>query len=218
MLLLHNIFWNRTFFEGFTWESGAESAHKHTEETKTHSLNEGLPLANGFFVGRGQILLMNGILENFCLQYWQKCGNTLWVSVVQGIVICHEVEQSLIKPLSVEGGHWHFSNGDHAVVLGNKHNWTRQWSLAQETIRILWSLDNTNQCRGLDLDITWTRTLVKSWLYFKTYSHSTPWEREDVVLSLLRTANLNAPQLVQMKLVLQQVHYGEHSPWDLLKW
>lgn len=153
-LTVMNLFWNRTltFSESLTSdrEWGRVKKQTHRRNKETHSLNEGLPLAYGFFVGRGQILLMNGVLENFCLQYWQKCGNTLWVSEVQGIVICHEVEQSLIKPLNVEGGHWHVSNGDHAVALRNNDNWTRQWSLAQETIRILWSLDDTNQCRGLE--------------------------------------------------------------------
>lgn len=73
----------------------------------------------------------DGILGNFSLQcQWQR-GNTLRETELQGIVI------SLMRPLTVKGGPWRASNGDHAVVFRDEHSWTRQGLLTRESIGVL---------------------------------------------------------------------------------
>ena len=53
---------------------------------------------------------------------------------MKGIIICHQVDKSLFKLISVKGQHWHGPNGKKAVFLTDEDNWSRQRTLAQETV------------------------------------------------------------------------------------
>lgn len=104
------------------------------------SLNEWLPLTKRLLVRGGWISVMDGVFEYFSLQDRQQRGNALWICEVEGIVICHQIEQSLIKILPVKSAHRCGSNSYHAVAFRDKQNWTSQGSLTQVAFRVFWSL------------------------------------------------------------------------------